>query len=66
MPSCVQRACSSTHKASLAMVFSWIWQWWRLDFPSGVHLGCVGVGRQLLALVVAGNARDQFVFLNIL
>jgi hypothetical protein len=50
---CVQQACSSTHKASLAMVFSWIWKWWRLDVFSIVHLGGAGVGRRLLASVVA-------------
>jgi hypothetical protein len=26
VPCCVQLAYSSTHKASLAMVFAWIWQ----------------------------------------
>jgi hypothetical protein len=24
---CLQRACSSTYKASLAMALLWIWQW---------------------------------------
>jgi hypothetical protein len=66
VPCCVQRACSSTHKASLAMVFSWMWQWWRLGFPSGVHLGGTRVGRWPLASVVPRNFRDRFVFLDLL
>jgi hypothetical protein len=56
--------CSSTHKASLAMLLSWIWQWWRLSIPTGVRLGDVGVGRRPLASVVAENPRDQFIFIN--
>jgi hypothetical protein len=48
------------------MVFSWIWQWWRLSFPSGKRLGGVGVGRRPLALVVAENFMDRFVFLDLL
>jgi hypothetical protein len=62
----VQRACSSTHKASLAMVLSWIWQWWRLGVPSSVRLGGAGVGRRPLASAVAGNHRDRFVFIDLL
>jgi hypothetical protein len=62
----VQRACSSTHKASLAMVLSWIWQWWRLGVPSRVRLGGAGVGRRPLASAVAGNHRDRFVFIDLL
>jgi hypothetical protein len=49
----MHQACLSTHKASLAMVFSWIWKWWRLDVFSIVHLGGARVGRRLLASVVA-------------
>jgi hypothetical protein len=66
VPCCVQLAYSSTHKASLAMVFAWIWQWWRLGVPSGVRLDGIGVGRRPLALVVAENPRDRFVFLDLL
>jgi hypothetical protein len=66
VPCYVQRGCSSTNKASVAIVFTWIWQWWRLDVTSGVHLNDAGVGRRQLALVVAGNPRDRFVFLDLL
>jgi hypothetical protein len=66
MPCCVQRVCSSTHKASLTIVFAWIWHWWRLDVPSIMRLDGSGVGRRPLALVVAGNLRDRFVFLDLL
>jgi hypothetical protein len=59
----MQRACSLTHKASLAMVFSWIWKLWRLGVTSSAG---AGVGRRPLALVVAGNLRDRFIFLNFL
>jgi hypothetical protein len=62
----VQQACSSTHKASLAMVLSQILQWWRLGVSFGVRLGDAGVGRRPLATVVAGNPRDRFVFLDLL
>jgi hypothetical protein len=62
----VQRAYSSTHKASLAMMLSWIWQWWRLGVPSSVRLGGAGVGRHPLASAVAGNHRDRFVFIDLL
>jgi hypothetical protein len=62
----VQRACSSTHKASLAMVVAWIWKLWRLSITSSVLLDGAGVGRRPLALVVVGNPRDRFVFLNFL
>jgi hypothetical protein len=48
------------------MVLSWIWHWWRLCVSSGMHLNDAGVGRRPLALVVAGNPRDRFVFLNLL
>jgi hypothetical protein len=64
---CVQRTCSSTHKFSLAMLLSWIWQWWRLHVPSGVRLGGAGVGRRPLASAVAGNPRIDLylsIFLN--
>ena len=66
VPCCVQWACSSTHKASLAMVLSRILQWWRLGVSSGVRLGGTGVGRRPLATVVAGNPRDRFVHLDFL
>jgi hypothetical protein len=49
VPSCVQRACSSTHKASVAMVLSWIRQWWRLGISSGMRISGVGVGRSWTA-----------------
>jgi hypothetical protein len=62
----MQRVCSSTHKASLAMLLSWIWQWWRLSIPTGVRLGDVGVGWRPLASVVAENPRDRFIFINLL
>jgi hypothetical protein len=48
------------------MALSWILQWWRLGVSSGVRLGGAGVGRWLLATVVAGNLRDHFVFLDLL
>jgi hypothetical protein len=62
VPCCVQRACSSTHKVSLAMVLSWISQWWRLGVPSDVRLDGVGVGQRPLALAVARNHRIDFYF----
>jgi hypothetical protein len=62
----MQRACPSTHKDLLAMVFAWIWYWWRLGVPSGMRLDSAGVGRRMLALVVAGNPRDLFIFLDLL
>ena len=46
VPCCVQQICSSTHKALLAMVLFWIFQWWRLDVSSSVRLGDVGVKRR--------------------
>jgi hypothetical protein len=66
VPWCMQQACSSAHKASLVMVLSWIWQWWRLNVSFGVHLGDAGVGWRPLASVVAGNPRDWFVFIDLL
>jgi hypothetical protein len=39
---------------------------WRLGFSSIVRLGGVRVGRRPMALVVVGNPRDRFVFLNLL
>jgi hypothetical protein len=59
-------ACSLNHKALLAIVFSWIWQWWRLGFPSGVHLSGAEVRWRPLASVVAWNSRDRFVFFDLL
>ena len=66
VPRCMQQACSSTHKASLAMLLFWILQWWRLGISSGVRLGGAGYGRRPLATVDAGNPIDRFVFLNLL
>jgi hypothetical protein len=65
LPRCVQDACSSTDKASLAMVLSWIWQWWRLCISSGVRLGDAGVRRRPFASVVAENPKDRFVFSDV-
>jgi hypothetical protein len=48
------------------MVLSWIRQWWTLDVSSGVRLDGVGVGRRLMASVVAGNHRDRFAFPDLL
>jgi hypothetical protein len=62
----LQQACSSTHKASLAMVLFWILQWWRLGVSSCVRLGGGGFRRRPLAMVVAGNSKDRFVFLDLL
>jgi hypothetical protein len=62
----MQRACSSTHKASLAMVLSRILQWWRLGVSYDVFLGGTGGGRRPLATLVAGNHRDRSVFLDLL
>ena len=66
VPRCLQQACSSTHKASLAMVLFCILQWWRLGVSSCIRLGGTGVGRRPLATVVAGNPRDRFVVLDLL
>jgi hypothetical protein len=62
----VQQACSSTHKASLAMVLFLILQWWRLGVSYGIHLGGIGGGQRPLTMVVAENPRDHFLFLNLL
>jgi hypothetical protein len=62
----MQQACSSSNKASLAMVLSRILQWWRIDISSGVLLGGAGVGRRPLTTVVAENPVDRFVFLDLL
>jgi hypothetical protein len=48
------------------MVFAWIWQWRRFDVIFGVRLDGAGVGRRPLALVVAGNPWDRFIFLDLL
>jgi hypothetical protein len=66
VPRCMQRACSSTHKASLAMVLSQILHWWRLGVYYDVRLGGAGGGRRPLATVVVGNPRDRFVFLDLI
>jgi hypothetical protein len=60
----MQQVYSSTHKASLAMVLSLIWQCWRLCVSSSMRLDDAGVGRWPLASVVAGNPRNQFVFID--
>jgi hypothetical protein len=62
----MQQACSSSHKASLAIVLFGILQWWRIDVSSGVCLSGAGVGRRLLATMIAGNPMDHFVFLDLL
>jgi hypothetical protein len=48
------------------MVLSWIWQWWSLGVPSGMCLGDAGVGWRPLALAIAGNPRNRFVFIDLL
>jgi hypothetical protein len=48
VPCCVQWACSSTHKASLAMVLLWIKKWLRLGVSFNIHLGDVRVRRRPL------------------
>jgi hypothetical protein len=48
------------------MVLYRILQWWRLGVSPGVRLDDAGVRRRPLAMVVAGNPRDRFVFLDIL
>jgi hypothetical protein len=50
VPRCLQQACPSTHRASLVMVLSLIWQWWRPGISSNAHLASVE------------NPRDCFVF----
>jgi hypothetical protein len=55
-----QRAYSSTHKALLAMVLFWIWQWRRLGVSSNVRLGGVGVWRRPLVSASAEKSRDGF------
>jgi hypothetical protein len=62
----MQRAYSSTHRASLAMVLSWILHWWRLGVSYGISLGGARGGRRPLTMVVAGNPRDRFVFLDLM
>jgi hypothetical protein len=61
---CVQRVYSSTHKASLAMVLLWIWQWCRLGLSFNVHLADVGVWRRPLVSTSAGKPRDGSVFFS--
>jgi hypothetical protein len=46
VPRCLQQACSSTHKAWLAMVVFWIWQWWRFGVSSKARLGGIEVWRR--------------------
>jgi hypothetical protein len=49
------------------MVLSWILQWWKFDdVSSSMRLGGAGARRRLLASVVAGNPRNQFVFVDLL
>jgi hypothetical protein len=52
VPRYVQQVHSSTHKALLAVVLCWIWQWWRLSVSFGVRLGA-RFGQRPVALVVA-------------
>jgi hypothetical protein len=66
VPRCMQRTCSSTHKVSLVMVLSRILHWWRLGVSYGVLLGGAGGGRRPLAMVVAGNPKDRFIFLDLI
>jgi hypothetical protein len=40
--------------------------WWRLNVSFGICLDDAGVGRRPLAMVVAENPRDRFVFLDLL
>jgi hypothetical protein len=63
---CLQQTCSSTHKALLAMVLLWIWQWWRLDVSSNVCLNGVGCWRRPLASVSAENSKDSSIFFYLL
>jgi hypothetical protein len=62
----LQRASSSTHKASLAMMLLRIWQWWRLDVSSNVCLGSVGGWGQPLVSASARKSRDGYVLFHIL
>jgi hypothetical protein len=62
----MQWACSSTHKASLAMMLSRILNWWMVYFSYGVRLGGAGGVRRPLATMVAGNPRNYFVFLDLI
>jgi hypothetical protein len=62
VPRWLQRAYSSTHKASLAMVLFWIWQWRRPDVSSNVRLDSVGVWRRPLVLASVEKPRDSSVF----
>jgi hypothetical protein len=62
VPCYMQQVCSSTHKASLAMMLLWIWQWWRLGLSFNVRLGDVGVWRRPLVSASAGKPRDGSVF----
>jgi hypothetical protein len=48
------------------MVLSRILQWWRLGVSCGVRLGGARGGWRPLAMVVAENPRDHFLFLDIL
>jgi hypothetical protein len=48
------------------MVLSRILHWWRLGVSYGVRLGGAGGGRRPLAMVVAGNPKDRFIFLDLI
>jgi hypothetical protein len=63
-PRCLQRACSSTHKASLAMLLFWIWQWRRLGVSSNVRLDGVGVWHRPLVSASVEKPRDSSVFFS--
>jgi hypothetical protein len=64
VPCYVQRVYSSTHKALLAMVLLWIWQWWRLIVSFNVCLDDVGVWRRPLISASVGKPRDGSVFFD--
>jgi hypothetical protein len=59
-------ACSRLVIDSQSLIGDGVFLDLAMAVPSGVHLGDAGVGRRPMALVVAGNLRDQFVFLDLL
>jgi hypothetical protein len=66
VPRCLQQTYSSTHKASLAMVLLWIWQWWRLDVSSNERLDGVGCWRRPLVSASVEISKDSSVFFYLL